>query len=250
MMNQQHLLLDIEGTTCPVTFVSEILFPFAERELSHYVTEHESDSNQNRSIQDARREWESDQSPESQHLKKQVSELQINEVEGLIQYLKHLISIDRKSTALKDLQGQLWEHGYRKGELKSELFPETAECLRQWHQQKISLSVYSSGSIHAQKLLYRHSSSGNLEALFSHWFDTHTGPKKSSESYAIITKELNSSPKNIWFVSDNREECNAALEAGMNTLFSLRASNPDREPRDHRVIESLHEVSAHLAAQR
>ena len=250
MMNQQHLLLDIEGTTCPVTFVSETLFPFAERELSHYVTEHELDGSQNRSIQDARREWGKDQSAESLRLKKQLSEQQINEAEGLIQYLKHLISIDRKSTALKDLQGQIWEHGYRKGELKSELFPETAECLRQWHQQKITLSVYSSGSVHAQKLLYRHSSSGNLEALFSHWFDTHTGPKKSSESYTIIAKELNSSPKNIWFISDNGEECNAAREAGMNTLFSLRDGNPDREPRDHRVIESLHAVSAHLAAQK
>ena len=248
-MNTSHLLLDIEGTTCPVTFVSEILFPFAERELSHYVTEHESDSSQNRSIQDARREWESDQSPESQHLKKQVSELQINKVEGLIQYLKHLISIDRKSTALKDLQGQLWEHGYRKGELKSELFPETAECLRQWHQQKITLSVYSSGSVHAQKLLYRHSSSGNLEALFSHWFDTHTGAKKSSESYAIIAKELKSSPKNIWFVSDNGAECDAARSAGMHTLFSLRDGNPDRDPRDHTVVQSLREVSVHLTAE-
>jgi len=249
-MNQQHLLLDIEGTTCPVTFVSEILFPFAKGELSHYVTEHESDSSQNRSIQEARTEWERDQSSESERLKKQVSERHINEVEGLIQYLKHLISIDRKSTALKDLQGQIWEQGYRKGELKSELFPEAAECLRQWNQQKITLSVYSSGSVHAQKLLYRHSSSGNLEALFSHWFDTHTGPKKSSKSYAIIAKELKSSPKNIWFVSDNGEECNAAREAGMNTLFSLRDGNPDREPRDHQVIQSLHEVSTHLAAEK
>ena len=249
-MNQQHLLLDIEGTTCPVTFVSEILFPFAERELSHYVREHERDSSKNRSIQDARREWERDQSPESERLKKQVSERHINEVQGLIQYLKHLISIDRKSTALKDLQGQIWEQGYRKGELKSELFPEAAECLRQWHQQKITLSVYSSGSVHAQKLLYKHSSSGNLEALFNHWFDTHTGSKKSSKSYAIIAKELKSSPKNIWFVSDNGEECNAAREAGMNTLFSLRDSNPDREPRDHQVIQSLHEVSTHLAAEK
>ena len=249
-MNQQHLLLDIEGTTCPVTFVSEILFPFAEGELSHYITEHESDSSQNRSIQEARTEWESDQSPESLRLKKQVSELQVNEVDGLIQYLKHLISIDRKSTALKDLQGQIWEHGYRKGELKSELFPETAECLRQWHQQKITLSVYSSGSVHAQKLLYRHSSSGNLEALFSHWHDTHMGPKKSPESYTIIAKGLKSSSKNIWFVSDNGEECDAAREAGMNTLFSLRHGNPDREPRDHQVIQSLHEVTAHLAAQK
>ena len=101
-------------------------------------------------------------------------------MDGLIQYLKHLISIDKKSTALKDLQGKIWEHGYN---LKSQLFPETAECLREWREQGLTLSVYSSGSIQAQKLLYRHSPAGDLEKLFSHWFDTHTGPKKSTESY-------------------------------------------------------------------
>ena len=246
----QHLLLDIEGTTCPITFVSEILFPYAKRELSAYVTENVHNSGQNRSIQEARREWERDQSLESMRLKKQVSEQQINEVEGLIQYLKHLISIDKKSTALKDLQGQIWEYGYKKGELKAALFPETADCLQHWNQQGINLSVYSSGSIHAQQLLYRHSCSGNLEGLFSHWFDTHTGPKKSAESYAIIAKCLNSSPKSIWFVSDNGEECDAARETGMNTLFSLRDGNPDRNPRDHQVIHSLHEVNAHLTTKK
>ena len=190
-----------------------------------------------------------DESAESLRLKKQLSEH--NKTKSKPNSYFAALDFDRQEVnSIKDIQGQIWEHGYRKGELKSELFPETAECLRQWHQQKITLSVYSSGSVHAQKLLYRHSSSGNLEALFSHWFDTHTGPKKSSESYTIIAKELNSSPKNIWFVSDNGEECNAAREAGMNTLFSLRDGNPDREPRDHRVIESLHAVSAHLAAQK
>ena len=250
MMNQQHLLLDIEGTTCPVSYVSEVLFPFAKQELSHYIKQHWDKNTHNKPIQEAKKEWLDDQSSESMRIKKQLSQGQIHEIDGLIQYLEHLISIDKKSTALKDLQGKIWEYGYNNGELKSVLFPETAECLRQWHEQGLTLSVYSSGSIHAQKLLYRHSSSGNLEALFSHWHDTHTGPKKSPESYTIIAKGLKSSSKNIWFVSDNGEECDAAREAGMNTLFSLRHGNPDREPRDHQVIQSLHEVTAHLAAQK
>jgi len=249
-MNQQHLLLDIEGTTCPVSYVSEVLFPFAKQELSHYIKQHWDNNTHNKPIQEAKKEWLDDQSSESMRIKKQLSQGEIQEIDGLTQYLKHLISIDKKSTALKDLQGKIWEYGYINGELKSTLFLETAECLNQWHEQGLTLSVYSSGSIHAQKLLYRHSSSGNLEVLFSHWHDTHTGSKKSPESYRIIAKGLKSSPKNIWFVSDNGEECDAAREAGMNTLFSLRDGNPDREPRDHQVIQSLHEVSAHLATQK
>ena len=167
----------------------------------------------------------------------------------MIEYLRHLISIDKKSTALKDLQGKIWEHGYINGELKSQLFPEAAECLHQWHKQGLTLSVYSSGSIQAQKLLYRHSSNGDLEDLFSHWFDTHTGPKKSTGSYTAIAKRLDSSPNNIWFVSDNGAECDSARSAGMHTLFSLRDGNPDCDPRDHMVIKSLHEVSTHIAAE-
>ena len=242
----QHLLLDIEGTTCPVSFVSDILFPFAKQELSSYVKTYGNDNSQNQAIQEAKKEWEEDQSERSRQLKRQVDLQQISVIDGLIQYLKHLISIDRKSTALKDLQGQIWEHGYNKGELKAELFPETTECLQQWHQIGITLSVYSSGSIQAQKLLYRHTSEGNLEPLFSHWFDTHIGPKKASKSYTTIISRLNTAPGNIWFVSDNGAECDAARTAGMQTLFSLRDGNPDRIPRDHKVIQSLREVSIFL----
>ena len=248
MMNQQHLLLDIEGTTCPVSFVSDVLFPFAKQELSHYIKQHWDKSPHDKPIQAAKKEWLDDQSPESMQLKQQVIQGGTEEVDGLIQYIKHLISIDKKSTALKDLQGKIWEHGYKNGELKSQLFPETSECLREWREQGLTLSVYSSGSIQAQKLLYRHSPAGDLEKLFSHWLDTHTGPKKSTNSYTRIAEQLNSSPNKIWFVSDNGAECDSAHSAGMHTLFSLREGNPDRDPRDHTVVQSLREVSAHLKA--
>lgn len=248
-MNQQHLLLDIEGTTCPVSFVSDVLFPFAKQELSHYIKQHWDKSPDNEQIQAAKKEWLDDRSTESIQIKQQVIKGEAEEIDGLIQYLKHLISIDKKSTALKDLQGKIWEHGYKNGELKSQLFPETSECLREWREQGLTLSVYSSGSIQAQKLLYRHSPAGDLEKFFSHWFDTHTGPKKSAESYKTIAEELHSSTNKIWFVSDNGAECDAARSAGMHTLFSLRDGNPDRDPRDHTVVQSLREVSAHLAAE-
>ena len=249
MMNQQHLLLDIEGTTCPVSFVSDILFPFAKQELSHYIKQHWYKISHNKPIQAAKMEWLNDLSPESMQIKQQVIEGETEEIEALIQYLKHLINIDKKSTALKVLQGKIWEHGYSNGELKSQLFPETAECLREWREQGLTLSVYSSGSIQAQKLLYRHSPAGDLEKLFSHWFDTHTGPKKSTESYIRIAEQLHSSPNKIWFVSDNGTECDSARLAGMHTLFSLRDGNPDRDPRDHTVVQSLREVSVHLKAE-
>ena len=249
-MNQQHLLLDIEGTTCPVSFVSDVLFPFAKQELSHYIKQHWDESPHKKPIQAAKKEWLDDQSPESMKIKQQVAKRETEEMDGLIQYLKHLISIDKKSTALKDLQGKIWEHGYSIGELKSQLFPESSECLRKWHEQGLTLSVYSSGSIQAQKLLYRHSPAGDLEKLFSHWFDTHTGPKKSTESYTKIAEQLQSSPNKIWFVSDNGDECNSARLAGMHTLFSLREGNPDRDPRDHKVVHSLREVSALLIAEK
>ena len=248
-MKQQHLLLDIEGTTCPVSFVSDVLFPFAKQELSSYIKQNWNENTPDRIIQEAIIEWSDDQTSESMRLKEQVNQREINKVDGLIQYLRHLISIDKKSTALKELQGKLWEYGYSNGELKSELFPETAECLHQWHEQGLTLSVYSSGSIHAQQLLYRHSPEGNLENLFSHWFDTHTGPKKSTQSYTVIAHQLKSSPENIWFVSDSGAECDAARAAGMHTLFSLRDGNPDRDPRAHIAIKSLREVSTYLAAK-
>ena len=210
MTNQQHLLLDIEGTTCPVSFVSDVLFPFAKPELSHNIKRNWNKRTRNKSIQEAKKEWLNDQSPDRSQIKQQVTQGETHEIDGLIQYLKHLISIDKKSTALKDLQGEIWEQGYNNGELKSQLFPEAAECLRQWHKQNLTLSVYSSGSIQAQKLLYKHSSNGDLEDLFSHWFDTHTGPKKSTESYTAIAQQLHSSPDNIWFVSDKGDECYSA----------------------------------------
>ena len=155
-MTITHLLLDIEGTTCPVSFVSEVLFPYARQSLHSFLTEHRNDIDITHLLELAEQEWDADSSPDSINLRQEAKDAGLTPTNAIRMYFEHLIDIDRKSTALKDLQGRIWKNGYERGEIMSQLFNETTESLRRWHSKKLSLSVYSSGSIQAQKLLYSH----------------------------------------------------------------------------------------------
>ena len=187
-----HLLLDIEGTTCPITFVSSVLFPYAKKQLKSYIDSNNRDDVVRQLIKDAWNEWRSDPDPKSQAmLEGGTTEARDIDNEGIHDYLQYLISIDRKSTTLKDLQGRIWKQGYDLGSIQSELYPETLAALHAWTSAGFTIAVYSSGSIAAQQLLYQHTPGGDVRHLFSAWFDTRTGPKKESHSYQSIARELN-----------------------------------------------------------
>ena len=237
-----HILLDIEGTTCPTKFVSDILFPYAKTHLSAFITASKDQPECTRILQNAWQEWRADQSHDSQKLLQSASEGPSNDPLNLIPYLEHLIETDQKSPPLKELQGLIWDHGYANGDLTAELFPEVWDCLNTWKRRGLTLSVYSSGSIHAQKLLYSHTSQGDCSAEFTHWFDTSTGPKKETSSYQSIRDVLGVAAEKILFISDSKEECDAAAMSGMKTLFSLREGNPCMTPGHHTVITNLNQV--------
>jgi enolase-phosphatase E1 len=160
----------------------------------------------------------------------------------VVPYLHWLIDHDIKLTALKDLQGRVWEAGYACGDLVAPLFSDVAPALKRWHQQGYQLAVYSSGSVAAQQLLYRHSQDGNLEGLFSHWFDTRIGPKQAPASYSTIAADLQLEPAEILFVSDAIAEIEAAHGIGMAVRFSDRQGNPWRDPGSFRPITSLADI--------
>ncbi|WP_115018400.1 acireductone synthase [Synechococcus sp. UW140] len=247
MTQTTHLLLDIEGTTCPISFVSSVLFPYAKKQLDPYLILHGHNKEVQTVITEAWQEWRIDQDETSQKLLQQSpAEEEDTAHQAISNYFQHLISIDRKSTSLKDLQGRIWEQGYRDRALQTELFPEALQALRSWRRTDLKLAVYSSGSINAQKLLYQYTPEGDIRDLFCAWFDTHTGPKKASGSYINIAKQLGIRSKQITFISDNKAECDAAEEAGLRTLFSLRDNNPDQNPGQHCVIRSLSEVLSQL----
>lgn len=237
------IVLDIEGTTCPVTFVSQTLFPFARRQLSQTICTPNRKPGVSAAIQEAISEWKQDTDPTSQALLLQATDQNTPTPEEISQYLDHLIQCDRKSTALKELQGIIWEQGYTSGELQSPLYADVIPTLNAWKQQEIMLAVYSSGSVKAQQLLYSYTTGGDITDRFNQWFDTRTGPKLNADSYRAISQTIEVRPASILFVSDHPGECDAALASGMETRFCLREGNPFRDGGVHRVIHNLSEIN-------
>ena len=226
-MTITHILLDIEGTTCPVNFVAEVLFPYASSSLQRYLEEHQDEAEIKSLLQGVEVAWKEDVHPEAIALLEE-QEFPIK-MKAIAQYLKQLIARDIKLTELKDLQGGIWRSGYASGELVAPLFRDVPEALNRWHDAGLTLAVYSSGSVPAQKLLYGHCQAGNITSLFQHWFDTKTGIKQAKESYLTIAKSMGTAPSDVLFISDALQELEAADAAGMKTLFSDREGNPARD---------------------
>jgi enolase-phosphatase E1 len=200
------ILTDIEGTTSAVSFVFDVLFPYAAKHLPAFVRQHAERADVAEQLAAVRRDSNEPQA----------------DVERAIEILLGWIAEDRKATPLKALQGMVWEQGYQAGQLKGHVYPDAVDALKGWHQEGYQLFVYSSGSIQAQKLIFGCSEAGDLTPLFSGYFDTTSGPKREAQSYANITQAINVEVGQILFLSDIVEELDAARAAGMATCGLAR----------------------------
>jgi len=233
----QAILLDIEGTTTPVAYVFEVLFPFARDRVADFLRDRGSDAAVQADLQQLRAEYEADLS-QGQSL----PTWQGAGATAAVPYIQHLIAIDRKSTGLKSLQGKIWELGYRDGRLRSQLFPDVKPALQRWTAAGKKLFIFSSGSVQAQQLIFRYSEAGDLTSYLSGYFDTQTGPKKVAESYQNIAAVMGLPPGKILFVSDVTAELKAAQTAGMETLFSNRPGNHSSDPEGFPSIQTFDEI--------
>jgi len=208
-MTIKAILTDIEGTTSSISFVKEVLFPYARNALPGFVQAHGNEPQV--------RQW----------LDAVATEIAAGacQDEVIVETLQGWIDQDRKHTALKALQGMLWDVGYRNGDYTAHLYPEVADVLRGWQASGLPLYVYSSGSVPAQKLFFGFSDAGDLNSLFSGNFDTEVGGKREAPSYAHIAKAINIDPAKILFLSDVVEELDAAREAGLQTVLVDRLSD-------------------------
>lgn len=241
-----HVLLDIEGTTCPVNFVSQTLFPYARNHLASFLQDHQTDPHVLELVEEVEREWELDADPEAVRLRAgHLDERLVSQAlhERVVPYLNWLIQTDRKLTALKELQGLIWEEGYRHGLLTAPLYTDVTASLQQWRSQGLILAVYSSGSIKAQQLLYANSSAGDLRALFSHWFDTRIGLKQQPSSYKHICQCMQVSAPAVLFISDSADELDAAHQAGLIPLQSRRAGELQGQRARCPWIQRFEEIS-------
>ena len=195
------IVTDIEGTTSSLSFVKEVLFPYARANLADYVYRHAHEPQVKMLLEESCQEIGG--KPDTGQL-----------ITQLIQWIDE----DKKVTPLKSLQGLIWEAGYRQGDFTGHVYLDAVEKLKAWKAQGLALYVYSSGSVYAQKLLFGHSDFGDLTPLFSGYFDTHIGGKREKASYDRIAEQLGIAPEHLLFLSDIKEELDAAKAAGFNTL--------------------------------
>ncbi|HEU4664451.1 MAG TPA: acireductone synthase [Dokdonella sp.] len=201
------ILTDIEGTTSSISFVKDVLFPYARARLPAFVVTHGDE-------------------PEVQHWLHEAAKeagLVSASRQEIIDLLVAWIDADRKSTALKALQGMIWKDGYASGEYRAHVYPEVPARLRAWQAAGKRLYVFSSGSVPAQRLFFAHSDAGDLTPCFSGYFDTEVGPKRDADSYRRIATAIDVPPAAILFLSDIVEELDAAAAAGLQTTLLARA---------------------------
>lgn len=216
------VLLDIEGTTTPVDFVFEVLFPYARAGVRDFISEHSSDARGDIDglLEENRKDIERGLDPPVV-----VDSSEDALLDSLTVYAQWLIDADRKSTPLKSLQGKIWEAGYRAGELRAQVFEDVPRAFRRWRDEQKSICIYSSGSVLAQRLLFAHTEAGDLTGMIDEYFDTNIGAKIESESYLRIAANIKRNPPDIIFISDVTAELDAARAAGFQTLLSIRPGN-------------------------
>lgn len=226
------VVTDIEGTTSSLSFVKDVLFPYAREHLPGYVRAHAGEPAVARLLDDVRDE--AGDGPLS--------------VEQCIERLQRWIDEDAKVTPLKGLQGMVWQAGYRNGDFYGHIYPDAVEVLRRWHSAGLGLYVYSSGSVQAQKLLFAHTEYGDLTGLFSGYFDTHIGNKKDAASYRRIADQIGGDADGVLFLSDDTFELDAAAEAGWSAVQLIRPGEA-QSPGSHPTAGDFHQIDFGRTAQ-
>ena len=225
------VLTDIEGTTSSISFVRDVLFPYAAQHLPMFVRANAQRPDVAEQLQMAAKE----------------AGVAENDYPGIISALQRWIAEDKKITPLKALQGMLWEHGYRHKDYRAHVYPDAYQQLKNWHERNMSLYVYSSGSIQAQRLFFGYSEFGDMTPFFSGYFDTTSGAKQDAESYRRIVTAIGLRAGEVMFLSDIVGELDAARQAGLQTYWLVRpedvvADQASLLASDHPVADTFSDI--------
>ena len=232
------VLLDIEGTTTPIDFVFKVLFPYARTHAEQFLERHGSSAEVLKDLSGLGREHLQDT---SQGLCPPALK-NPNEPRSFVPYIDWLIERDRKSTPLKSLQGKIWADGSASGELRSQVLDDVPPALKRWHAQNRTVAIFSLGSVLAQKLLFAHTTAGDLTKFLSAYFDTTIGTKTDPASYVRIARTLELLPTEIIFISDVVSELNGAQASGLRALLCKHPGNHPQPESAYNIIQTFDDV--------
>lgn len=244
------VLLDIEGTTTPIAFVHDVLFPYARARVRAYLEETAvSDAEVRRIVEDLRHELPAPGFPlspdnaEPSHENPRAASREPPAAD-IVSYVYWLMDRDRKSGPLKALQGRIWEEGYATGALRGEVYPDVRDAFVRWTSSGRRIGIFSSGSVLAQRLLFGRSTAGDLSRFLSGYFDTAVGAKGEPDSYRRIVAALSVQPSRTMFVSDVVKELDAARHAGLRTMLCVRPPAQFPATSAHEGVASFDEIEA------
>lgn len=237
-------LLDIEGTTTSIAFVYDTLFPYARAQVGAFLAARWDDEGVQADL-DALRTLAAEDAAAGRDVPAiaPADAPVAAQVESAAANVLAQMDADRKTTALKSLQGKIWKDGYATGELRGHVFDDVAPALARWKDAGERIYIYSSGSVAAQKLLFGASEAGDLMPWLDGYFDTTTGPKKEAASYTAIAEAVGDAPAAVTFVTDNLDEAKAAHAAGMQVRLSVRPGNPAVAPHAFTEITSFDAIA-------
>ncbi|CAG8490179.1 3744_t:CDS:2 [Paraglomus occultum] len=230
MQSYAAVILDIEGTTTPISFVHDTLFPYVTNNIENFLKENWDRPELNEQIDLLRNQASIDVKdgiPDAKLIPDKNADISSSEdmQAAVIYNIKWQMKQDRKIGALKSFQGYMWKSGYQTGDLKGIIYDDVVEAFHKWKHMGCKIYIYSSGSVQAQKLLFSHSNQGNLLEYISGHFDTNIGPKIKNESYMNIAKSIGEQTKDIIFLTDSAQEAVAAEAAGLQVVIVVRPGN-------------------------
>ena len=236
------ILLDIEGTTTPLSFVYDVLFPYARARLEPFIRDSWPTAAL-KEIADQLAEEHAADATADKHPPPWRTSTRDAAIASAVGYCAWLMDGNRKSPALKELQGLIWDRGYAAGELHGTVFPDVPPAFRRWQEDARTVAIYSSGSELAQRRLFATTEHGDLTPYIARFFDTAVGAKVETASYLRIAAALACAPGEICFVSDITRELAAARAAGLDVRLAVRPGNlPQDDSESFAQVTTLREL--------
>ncbi|XP_050460896.1 enolase-phosphatase E1 [Cataglyphis hispanica] len=247
------VLVDIEGTTTSISFVKETLFPYVRQNLKNYIETKWEDEEFKQDYEKLKEQAKKDEEDKLDGFVAITGDKPEEEKDSLLKNILWQMDNDRKTGALKQLQGHMWREAYKTGAVKAHVYEDVPKALESWKNDGRKIYVYSSGSVEAQKLLFGHSIYGDLLKYFSGFFDTEVGAKQESDSYKNILSKIDDKPSNVVFLTDVVKEAAAAKEAGLSTIIVVREGNAalnDEEKITYTTIKSFLDLTFQTSTKR
>ncbi|KYM77170.1 Enolase-phosphatase E1 [Atta colombica] len=247
------VLIDIEGTTTSISFVKETLFPYVRQNLKDYIETKWEDEEFKQDYEKLKEQAKKDEEEKLEGFAAITGDKSEEEKDSLLKNVLWQMDNDRKTAALKQLQGHMWREAYKTGTIKGHIYEDVPKAIESWTNNGQKIYVYSSGSVEAQKLLFEYSIHGDLLKYFNGFFDTEIGAKQESDSYKNILSKISENPSDVVFLTDVVKEAAAAKEAGLSTVIVVREGNApltDEENVTYTTIKSFLDLTFQSSTKR